>query len=337
MAKISKSMAANSKRAAATRLFVGSSPIPPFFLKNTEEIQKMNENIVKLIGNTPLVRINKLNPNKNVEIYAKLERFNPGGSVKDRIGLSMIEAAEKSGELTKDKIIMEPTSGNTGIGIAMVAAAKGYKSLLLMSESVSVERRKILKAYGADILLTDPKKGTDGAIEKAYAMAKEEPDKYVLLDQFNNENNWRAHFETTGKEIWEQTDGKVTMFVASMGTTGTLMGVSKRLKQFNPKVKIVGVEPNFGHKLQGLKSLKEAYKPGIYNKNMVDEKVYIDDEDAFEMARKLTKEEGIFAGMSCGAAMHVAIEKAKELSEGLIVVLLPDGGEKYLSTPLFEA
>jgi cysteine synthase len=297
----------------------------------------MNENILKFIGNTPLVKINKINLNQKVEIYAKLERYNPGGSVKDRIALSMIEAAEESGELTKDKIIIEPTSGNTGIGIAMVAAAKGYKALLLMSESVSVERRKILKAYGADILLTDPKKGTDGAIEKAYGMAKDEPDKYLLLDQFNNEHNWRAHFETTGKEIWEQTKGKVTLFVAAMGTTGTLMGVSKRLKQFNPKINIVGVEPHYGHKIQGMKSLKEAYVPGIYNKNMIDEKVYINDEDAFQMARNLSKEEGICAGMSCGAVMHVAIEKAKKMDNGLIVVLLPDGGEKYLSTTLFEA
>jgi len=296
----------------------------------------MNNNILQLIGNTPLVKINKLNSNKNVEIYAKLERFNPGGSVKDRIALCMIEAAEKSGELSKEKIIIEPTSGNTGIGIALVAAVKGYKTLLLMSESVSVERRKILKAFGAEILLTDPSKGTDGAIERAYQMAKKEPDKYLLLDQFNNENNWRAHFNTTGREIWEQTGGKVTIFVATMGTTGTLMGVSKRLKQYNSKIRVVGVEPNFKHKIQGLKSLKEAYVPGIYNKNMLDEKVYIKDEDAYEMARKLTKEEGIFAGMSCGAAMYVALEKAKELESGMIVVLLPDGGEKYLSTPLFK-
>jgi len=297
----------------------------------------MQKNILELIGNTPLVKINKLNPNKNVEIYAKLESFNPGGSVKDRIGLHMIETAEKSGELTKDKIILEPTSGNTGIGIALVATVKGYKSLLVMSESVSIERRKILKAYGAELLLTDPKKGTDGAIEKAYQMAKEEPDKYVLLDQFNNEANWRAHFDTTGEEIWEQTDGKVTMFVASMGTTGTLMGASKKLKQYNPKIQVIGVEPNFGHKIQGLKSLKEAYVPGIFNKNMLDEKILIKDEDAYEMARQLTKKEGIFSGMSCGAAMHVAIEKAKTMDKGLIVVILPDGGEKYLSTPLYEA
>lgn len=296
----------------------------------------MNENILKLIGNTPLVKINSLNSNKNVEIYAKLEMFNPGGSVKDRIALGMIEAAEKSGELTKDKIILEPTSGNTGIGIALVAAVKGYKTLLTMSESVSIERKKTLKAYGADILLTDPKKGTDGSIEKAYAMAREEPDKYVLLDQFNNENNWKAHYNTTAEEIWKQTNGKITMFVAAIGTTGTLVGVSKKLKQYNKDIKIIGVEPILGHKIQGLKNMKEAYKPSIYNKKLLDEKVTIEDEPAYEMARKLTKEEGIFAGMSCGAAMHVALEKAKDMGQGLIVVLLPDGGEKYLSTPLYK-
>jgi len=296
----------------------------------------MYQNVIELIGNTPIVKINRLNSNKNVELYAKLERNNPSGSVKDRIGLSMITAAEKSGELTKDKIILEPTSGNTGIGIAMVATIKGYKSLLVMSESVSVERRKILKAYGADILLTDPKKGTDGAIEKAYTMAREEPDKYVLLDQFNNENNWKAHYDTTAEEIWKQTSGKVTMFVGAMGTTGTLMGISRKLKEKNEVIKIIGVEPVLGHKLQGLKNMKEAYKPGIYDKKLLDEKVTVEDEPAYDMARRLTKEEGILAGMSCGAAMHVAVEKAKTMDNGVIVVLLPDGGEKYLSTALFD-
>jgi len=297
----------------------------------------MNKDILQLIGNTPLVKINRLNTNKNVEIYAKLEMSNPGGSVKDRIALSMIESAEKSGELTKDKIILEPTSGNTGIGIDLVAAVKGYKTLLTMSESVSIERRKILKAYGADILLTDSKKGTDGAIEKAYELARKEPDKYLLLDQFNNDDNWRAHYNTTAEEIWKQTGGKITMFVATMGTTGTLMGVSKKLKQYNKDIKIIGVEPILGHKIQGLKNMKEAYKPSIYNKNLLDEKITIEDGPAYEMARKLTKNEGIFAGMSCGAAMHVALEKAKNMKQGLIVVILPDGGEKYLSTPLFKA
>ncbi|MBU0628188.1 MAG: cysteine synthase family protein [Nanoarchaeota archaeon] len=293
------------------------------------------KNILETIGNTPLVRINRLNPNKNVEVYAKLERFNPGGSVKERIGLAMIEAAEKSGELTKDKIILEPTSGNTGIGIAMVATVKGYKTLFVMSEGASVERRKILKAFGADILLTDPKKGTDGAIEKAYEMARDEPDKYFMPDQFNNENNWKAHYNGTGEEIWKQTNGKVTMFVAGIGTSGTLTGVSKRLKEHNKDIKIIAAEPLLGHKLQGLKNMKEAYKPSIYDKAWLDEKVPVKDEDGFEMAKKLAKSEGIFVGMSSGAAMHVALEKAKDMKEGLIVVLLPDGGEKYLSTTLF--
>lgn len=296
----------------------------------------MNKNILKLIGNTPLIKINKLNPNKNVELYAKLESFNPGGSVKDRIGLSMVEEAEKSGELTKDKIILEPTSGNTGIGIALVSAVKGYKVLLTMPESVSIERRKILKALGAEMLLTPKEKGTDGAIEKAYAMAREEKHKYLLLDQFNNENNWKAHYNGTGKEIWEQTNGKITMFVATIGTFGTLRGVSARLKENNKEIKIIGVEPYIGHKIQGLKNMKEAYKPGIYDKKLLDEKINIKDEDAYETARKLAKQEGIFVGMSSGAAMFVALQKVRELKNGLVVVLLPDGGERYLSTTLFS-
>lgn len=296
----------------------------------------MKQNILQTIGNTPLVKINRLNPNKKVELYAKLERFNPGGSVKDRIGLQMIEAAEKDGKLTKDKIILEPTSGNTGIGIAMVAVVKGYKSLFVMPESVSVERRKILKALGADILLTEAKKGTDGAIEKAYEMARAEPEKYFMPDQFNNENNWKAHYYGTGEEIWKQTKGKITMFVAGIGTSGTLMGTSKRLREYNKDIKIIAAEPLLGHKLQGLKNMKEAYKPSIYEKKWLDEKVPVEDEPGFEMARKLAKEEAIFVGMSSGAAMHVAIEQVKKLDSGLVVVLLPDGGEKYLSTTLFS-
>jgi cysteinyl-tRNA synthetase len=295
----------------------------------------MYKNVLEAIGNTPLIKINRLNPNKKVEIYGKLERSNPGGSVKDRIGLSMIEAGEKSGELSKDKIILEPTSGNTGIGIAMVAAVKGYKSLFTMSESVSMERRKILKALGAEILLTDPKKGTDGAIEKAYSMAREEPDKYFMPDQFNNEDNWKAHYYGTAEEIWKQTKGGVTMFVAGIGTSGTLTGVSRRLKEYNQDIKIIAAEPMLGHKLQGLKNMKEAYKPSIYDKSLLDEKVPVEDEEGFEMARRLVREEGLLVGMSSGAAMHVAVEKAKKMEEGLIVVLLPDGSEKYLSTALF--
>lgn len=293
------------------------------------------KNILELIGNTPLVKINKMNPNKNVEIYAKLESFNPGGSVKDRIAKSMIEEAEKSGKLTKDKIILEPTSGNTGIGLAIVAAVKKYKVLFTMSAGVSEERRNILKAFGTEILLTPAEKGTDGAIEKAYQMAREN-EKYFMPDQFNSPANVKAHYNETGKEIWEQTKGKITHFISSIGTTGTITGAGKRLKEYNPEIKIIAVEPNLGHKIQGLKNLKEAYKPGIFDKSVVDEKINIKDEDAYETAREIAKKEGILVGMSSGGAMYVALQKAKELEKGVIVVILPDTGERYLSTPLFK-
>jgi len=295
----------------------------------------MYKNILQLIGNTPLVKINRLNPNKKVELYAKLEFFNPGGSVKDRIALSMIEGAEKRRELNKNKIVLEATSGNTGIGLALVCAVKKYKLLLTMPESVSVERRKILKALSAEILLTPAKDGTDGAIEKAYEMARKNK-KYWLADQFNNPDNWKAHYYGTAEEIWQDTNGKITHFVGSMGTTGTLMGVSKRLKKHNPKIQIIGVEPLLGHKIQGLKNMKEAYKPGIYDKIQLDKKINVKDEDAYEMARKIAKQEGIFVGMSSGAAMFGASKIIKGLKRGLVVVLLPDGGERYLSTNLFN-
>ncbi len=291
--------------------------------------------VLETIGNTPLVEIRKLNPNPNVRIFAKLESFNPGGSVKDRPALYMIERAEERGELTRDKIILEATSGNTGIGLAMVAAAKGYRLCLTLSESASEERKKILKALGAELRFTPAALGTDGAIEEAYALMRENPGKYFLVDQFNSEDNIAAHYHGTAVEIWEQTEGKVTMFVASLGTSGTAMGCAKRLKEYNPAIRIVGVEPYMGHKIQGLKNMKESYRPGIFDKGRLDEKVNILDEDAYEMARRLLREEGIFAGMSCGAAMHVAVEKAKELQEGLIVVILPDSAERYLSTALF--
>jgi len=292
--------------------------------------------ILALIGNTPLLPIRVINPNPNVEIYAKLERANPGGSVKDRIALYMIERAEQSGELTKGKTILEATSGNTGIGLAMVAAVKGYKILLAMSEGVSEERRKILAALGAEFLLTPADQGTDGAIERAYELAAEQSDKYFMPDQFNNCANIMAHYETTAPEIWEQTNGRITHFVTTMGTTGTLVGCSRRLKEFNPDIHVTGVEPYLGHRIQGLKNLKEAYVPGIYNAETTDAKVNIEDDDAYEMARKIAREEGLLVGMSSGAAMHVACDLAKTLDSGVIVVILPDGGERYLSTTLFE-
>jgi len=268
-----------------------------------EENNEMHTSVLSAIGNTPLVEIKKLNLNRRVRILAKLESANPGGSVKDRAALYMIEAAQRSGALTPDKIVVEATSGNTGIGLALVCAVKGFRLLLAMSEGVSVERQKILRARGAEIRLTPNHLGTDGAIEEVYRLARENPCEYFVVDQFNNEGNWQAHYYGTAEEIWQQTTGAVTMFVAAMGTTGTLMGVSRRLKEINPGIRIVGVEPYLGHKIQGLKNLKEAYCPEIYEKHRLDKKVNIDDEAAYDMARRLAREEGLLVGMSSGAAM----------------------------------
>ncbi|MFA6193750.1 MAG: cysteine synthase family protein [Parcubacteria group bacterium] len=298
-------------------------------------------NILELIGNTPIVQINKLNPNKNVNIFAKLEGNNPGGSIKDRIALKMIKEAEKTGKLTKNKTIIEATSGNTGIAIAMIAAVKGYKVEIVMSEGVSVERRKMIGAFGAKITLTDGKLGTDGAIQKTRELVAEFPQKYYHTDQFSNDNNILAHYETTAAEIWKQMDGKIDYFVAAIGTSGTLMGVSKYLKQKNPGVKIVSAEPVVGHYIQGLKNMEEAIIPAIYDREHLDDIIMIETEAAFDMARQLARGEGIFCGMSSGAAMYASLEIAKKNSaQGgqakNIITIFPDRGEKYLSTSLFD-
>ncbi len=295
----------------------------------------LHENILSAIGKTPLIKINRLFVSSTVSIYGKLESCNPGGSVKERIALSMIEAGEACGALTKDKIVLEATSGNTGIGLAMVCAAKGYRCVLVMPESASIERRKIMQAYGAEILLTPASKATDGAIEKSYAMIREFPDRYFLTDQYNNEANWRAHYNNTAPEIWQQTDGKVTHLVATLGTSGTIMGLCAWFNEFQPHVKVIAVEPHLDHKIQGLKNMKESYKPGIFDKSVPNEIVLVDDEEAFGMARKLASNEGMLVGMSSGGAMAAAIKYAEKLDGGLVVVILPDGGERYLSTPLF--
>ena len=293
-------------------------------------------NILELIGNTPLVTLRRLNPAaETVQLLGKLESRNPGGSVKDRVALSMIDAAEKSGELTHDKILLEATSGNTGIGMAMVCAAKQYRCQLIMPESASIERRLIMQAYGAEIILTPAKRATDGAIEKAYALAREHPERYFLADQFNNPANWQAHYKTTAPEIWEQTNGQVTDIIVTLGTSGTAMGLSRWFREHHPEVRVIAVEPYLGHKIQGLKNMKESYRPGIFDKSLPSAIVNVADEDAFSTVRRLAAEEGIFAGMSGGAAMFAAIQRAKELSEGCIVTILPDGGERYLSTSLF--
>ena len=295
----------------------------------------MGHSILDAIGNTPLVEIKKLNPNPAVKMLAKLECFNPGGSVKDRAALYMIEAGEKSGELIPQKTVIEPTSGNTGIGLALVCTVRGYRLLLVMSDAVSIERQKILKARGADILLTPGHLGTDGAIEEAYRRARENLNTYFLPDQFNNEANWKAHYYGTAEEVWQQTDGKVSAFVATLGTSGTLMGVSRRLKEYDSSIQIIGVEPYLGHKIQGLKNMKEAYCPEIFEKERLDQKLNVADEDAYEMARRLAREEGIFVGMSSGAAMVAACRVAVKMAAGTLVVLFPDNGERYLSTSLF--
>ncbi len=293
------------------------------------------DSVLELVGNTPLVRINRMNPVPGVEVLVKLEGLNPGGSVKDRIALRMIERVEATGELTAGKIVLEASSGNTAIGLAMVCAVKGYPLLVAMSESASEERKRILKAYGAQILLTPGYRGTDGAIEEAYRLAREEPEKYVLVDQFNNDANWQAHYEGTGREIWAATGGKVNVVVVAMGTTGTLMGMTRALRELNPDVRVVGVEPYKGHKIQGLKNMKESYAPGIFKPEELRAIVNVEDDSAYEAARRLAREEGIFVGMSAGAAMKVALDEARALGQGTVVALLPDGGERYLSTSLF--
>ena len=296
----------------------------------------MTYSIIDSIGNTPIIEIKNLNPVKEVRIFAKLEYMNPGGSVKDRAALYMIEEAEKTGELTKDKIVIEATSGNTGIGLAMICAVKGYKLALTMAENASKERINILQARGATIILTPKHLGSDGAIEEAYKLVRENPDKYFITDQFNNEANWKAHYHTTAPEIIAQTSGKLTSVVATIGTSGTLMGLSRRLKEYDQEIKIVCVEPYPGHKIQGLKNMKESYTPEIMEKNRLDDKISIDDDKAFSMARKLAKKEGLFVGMSSGAAMAAAIEHAQIIKKGCIVVIFPDNGERYLSTSLFS-
>ena len=292
--------------------------------------------ILHTIGNTPLVRINRLNPNKDVTILAKLEGLNPTGSIKDRIALSMIEQAEKEGELTKGKTIIEPTSGNTGVALAMIGVVKGYEVEIVMSDAVSVERMQMIKAFGGRVTLTEGRLGTDGAITRARELVKEFPEKYFMPDQFSNEYNKIAHYRTTGEEIWGQTDGRVDYFVSSLGTSGTIMGVGKVLKEHNPGIKTVSAHPVKGHYIQGLKNMEEAIVPSIYDPSKIDITIMVETETAYEMTRRIVSNEGIFAGMSSGAAMYAASQIAERIDSGIVVVIFPDRGEKYLSTELFR-
>jgi len=289
------------------------------------------------IGNTPLVELTRVNPNPAVRILAKLEGNNPGGSIKDRPALHMVAKAEQDGILNHNKTILEPTSGNTGIALAMIGAAKGYKVKLTLPGCVSSERRHTLEAFGAEVEVTPSCEGTDGAIRLAHKMLEADPDHYFMPNQFTNLHNWGAHYETTGPEIWRDTQGELTAFVAGMGTTGTLMGVSRFLKEKQSSIKIVGVEPTLGHAIQGLKNMTEAIVPQIYERDRLDEVITVEDEPAFDMARRLAAEEGIFAGISSGAAVAGAVRLAEKLTAGTLVVIVCDRGDRYLSTSLFRS
>ena len=293
------------------------------------------DSILGTIGNTPMVRINKLCPNPRVNILAKLEGFNPTGSIKDRIALRMVESAERDGRLRKGHTIIEPTSGNTGIGLAIAGIVKGYPVEIVMSSAVSVERRKILRSYGAKVILTPAEEGTDGAIRLARRMVAENPDKYFMPDQFANAANYLAHYEKTAIEIWQQTNGQIDYLVCAVGTSGTLMGLSRFLRTMKPDIKVVCAHPIKGHYIQGLKNMDEAIVPEIYNPSLIDVQEMIESEEAIEMARQIIAKEGIFAGMSSGAAMIAALRTAEKIEEGNIVVVFPDRAEKYLSTQMF--
>ena len=296
----------------------------------------IKNSILETIGSTPMVRINRLCPNPNVNIYAKLEGFNPTGSIKDRIAVKMIGDAEREGRLKPGQTIIEATSGNTGIGLAIIGLIKGYPVEIVMSEAVSVERRKIIRAYGGKIHLTPADEGTDGAIRYARRLVAENPDKYFMPDQFANAANYLAHYGGTALEIWQQTSGEIDYLVCAIGTSGTLMGLSRFLKGMKPSIKVVCAHPHKGHYIQGLKNMEEAIVPQIYDPSKIDVHEMVDSEEAIAMARELIAKEGMFAGMSSGAAMLAAVRTAEKIDSGNIVVLFPDRAEKYLSTVMFD-
>ncbi|MFQ5957281.1 MAG: PLP-dependent cysteine synthase family protein [Candidatus Brocadiales bacterium] len=298
----------------------------------------LEESILQRVGNTPIIRLNKIGRLcEGVSLYAKAEWFNPGGSVKDRPALRIIEDGEKSGRLKSGKTIIDSTSGNTGIAYAMIGAIKGYPVSLVMPSNISEERKAIVNAYGANIIFTDPLKGSDGAIIEVKKIVDENPEKYFFADQYNNPSNCQAHYDTTGVEVWEQTEGEITHFVAGLGTTGTLMGTGKRLKEFNPDIEIVAVEPSTSiHGLEGLKHMDTAIVPGIYDPKFPDRKIVVDTEDAYKMVKELGEKEGLLVGYSAGAAMKAALEVAKDSKRGVVVVVFPDSGKNYLSTSFWR-
>jgi cysteine synthase B len=304
-------------------------------LQDRKDIRRANPNsLLTFIGNTPLIQICRMTKHlRGVQIFAKAEWLNPGGSVKDRAGLRIIEEGERSGQLTQDKIILDSTSGNTGIAYAMIAAIKGYRVELVVPANISEERKRALKAYGAKLVFTDPILGSDGALLEAKRIYEANPHRYFKGDQYNNPSNWRAHYETTGAEILQQSKGKVTHFVAGVGTSGTLTGTGRRLKEYNHGIQIFGVQPDSGfHGIEGLKHIETAIRPGIYDESILDGTFFVKTEDAYEMTVRLAKGEGLWVGPSSGAAFWASMKLAESIDRGMIVTIFPDGGNRYLST-----
>jgi cysteine synthase B len=303
----------------------------------TPGLPRTAASIVDLIGNTPLVRLSGFEAGlRNVELYAKAEWKNPGGSVKDRPAARMIADGEASGALTRDKIILDATSGNTGIAYAMIGAARGYRVRLCVPANVTPERKRILKAFGADIVFTDPMQGSDGAILRVKALYAENPDLYFYPDQYNNPGNWRAHYDTTAPEIIEQTGGRITHFVAGLGTSGTFVGTGRRLREFNQRIRLISVEPDSPlHGLEGLKHMETAIVPGIYDRTLADEALGVSTEEAFELTRQLARS-GLFVGISSGAHLAGALRVARQAADAVFVIIFPDGGEKYLSERFWD-
>ena len=294
--------------------------------------------LLNFIGNTPLIQIHKMARNlRGVQIFAKAEWLNPGGSVKDRAGLRIIEDGEKSGQLTRSRIILDSTSGNTGIAYAMIATIKGYQVELVVPANLSEERKKTLLFYGANLIFTDPLLGSDGALLEARRIYEANPDRYFKGDQYNNPSNWRAHYETTGIEILQQSKGRVTHFIAGVGTGGTLIGTGRRLKEYNPDIKIFGVQPDNGfHGIEGLKHIETAIRPGIYEESVLDGTFFVRTEEAYWMAIRLAKEEGLLVGPSSGAALWASLKLAESVDSGVIVTIFPDGGDRYFSTAYLD-
>jgi cysteine synthase B len=296
------------------------------------------KNVLDLIGNTPLLRLSRLGAEfPEVEFYAKAEWANPGGSVKDRPALNIIREAERAGLMHQGKILIDSTSGNTGIAYAMICAARGYRLKLFLPANASEERKRILRAYGAEIVYTDPMEGSDGAIRAVRAAAKENPELYFYANQYDNPANWRAHYHTTAPEIFEQTEGRITHFIAGLGTSGTFIGTSRRLKELNPNIRCISFEPDSAfHGLEGLKHMDTAIVPGIYDPAVADENLELSTEEAYAVTLRLAREEGLLAGVSAGAAMAAALRVARDLRRGVIVMIFPDSGDKYLSERFWD-